>query len=273
MTKSFEKEEKYKLYRSIEELFHPSISKKNISDYKIIIGEDLYPIRVFYPKKVSSLDKVIIFIHGEPTITNSIGEYSKISDKISKNTNKLVISIDYEEKDIDKLYDILYNNVKVIYNELLKHNINKESIIIMGDSTGGSIVLNILKKFNRLKKEIDNIVLFYPVLSGEYYGETKYTSIKEKNAVDYKLIEDLKNYYKDYKGLSKFFALRSRTPINCKKLTILCGKADPLLDEAIDFLNKHNNVELKIIDFANHGFLNSDDKEINKELKNILSEI
>ena len=66
----FEKEEKYKLFRSVKEILHPSISKKNISDYKIVIEEDLLPVRIFYPKKVSNLKDVILFIHGECKVTN-----------------------------------------------------------------------------------------------------------------------------------------------------------------------------------------------------------
>ena len=50
-----EPEEKYKLYRTIKEILHPTISKRNISNYKIVIDEDLLLLRVFYPKKVSEI--------------------------------------------------------------------------------------------------------------------------------------------------------------------------------------------------------------------------
>ena len=116
--------------------------------------------------------------------------------------------------------------------------------------------------------------MFYPALSGEYFGTTKYKSIKDNNAVDYKLINDLKKYYRNIsknKDLTKYFALKNNNG-NYSNITIISGKADPLLDEAIDFSNTFSNINLKIIDFANHGFLNSNDKEINKEVKKILSE-
>lgn len=269
----FDKEEKYKLYRNISELLHPSISKKNISNYKIIIDEDMYPIRVFYPKKVSNLEKIIIYIHGDPDITSSNGKYSQISEMISKYANQLVISIDYYEKDLEFLYKKIYKNVKKIYKELLKNNISPENITLVGDSTGGSIVLYLYKCFLKDNIEIKNIILFYPVLSGEYYGKTKYNSLKEKNVLDYRLIEKLGDYYKPIKSksnLSQYFHLKSRLS-DYNKIDVVCGKADPLLDEIKEFSNRSKNIDIKIIDFANHGFLKSNDKEIKKELKSILT--
>jgi hypothetical protein len=74
----FDEEIKYKLYRSVREILHPTISKRNISNYKIILDEEILPIRIFYPKKISNIKKVIIFIRGDGNITECIGEYSNI---------------------------------------------------------------------------------------------------------------------------------------------------------------------------------------------------
>ena len=42
----FDNEIKYKLYRNVRELLYPSISKKNISDYKVIVDEDSRPFKI-----------------------------------------------------------------------------------------------------------------------------------------------------------------------------------------------------------------------------------
>ena len=93
----FDDELKYKLFRTVKEILHPTISKKNISNYKIILDENIIPVRIFYPKKVSNMKKVIIFIHGNGDITKCDGKYSDISSFFSKELDQLVISIDYEE--------------------------------------------------------------------------------------------------------------------------------------------------------------------------------
>ena len=61
---NFDNEDRYSLFRNVKELLHPSISKENISEYKIILKEGLLPIRVYYPKKVSNMNNVSIFIPG-----------------------------------------------------------------------------------------------------------------------------------------------------------------------------------------------------------------
>ena len=47
MTDDFGTGDSYKLYRSVYEIIHPTIPKKNISNYKIMIQEELVPLRIF----------------------------------------------------------------------------------------------------------------------------------------------------------------------------------------------------------------------------------
>ena len=75
---------KYKLYRNVKDLIHPSISKRNISDYRIILNDNLLPVRVFYPKKVSNMKKVIIYIPGDGNVTDSYGKYTEISKSVRR---------------------------------------------------------------------------------------------------------------------------------------------------------------------------------------------
>ena len=114
------------------------------------------------------------------------------------------------------------------------------------------------------------MVLFYPVLSGEYSGKTKYLSIKENTSVNYNLIGKLKTYYKNAK--KDIFPLNNDKKIKYPKTLLLSGNVDPLIDEAKDFAEKNENIDLRIVDFAYHGFLNTKDKEIIKEYLKELKE-
>ena len=82
---NFEDEDRYNLFRSVGELIHPVISKRNISDYNIILEEYLYPVRVYYPKKVSNIKKVI----SSNYISSDLGE--KIIDLFQKNRGRFSI--------------------------------------------------------------------------------------------------------------------------------------------------------------------------------------
>ena len=270
----FDDELKYKLFRTVKEILHPTISKKNISDYKIVIDEKLIPVRIFYPKKVSHMEKVIIFIHGNSNITKCDGKYSDISSYFSKELDQLVISIDYEDLKEDYLEDIykeIYKTFKFIYNGLIEL-IDKDNITLFGDSTGGSAVLYINNQMIKDGITISKEILFYPVLSGEYFGKTKYNSIKDKT-FDPELIGNLKEYYtkklKNTKNRSNYlyFQLKSKEERKYPKTLLLCGNVDPLIDENRDF-SKNKNIILKEITFASHGFLGTKDKEIKKEFIN-----
>ncbi len=261
----FELGEKYKLYRTVKELLHPTISKRNISNYKIVVDEKLLLLRVFYPKKVSNIKDVVIFVPGEGEITDCEGQYSDISAFLSKEIDKMVISIDYEKRanNLEDLYSKIYETIEYIYNKLRDEGVSINSITLMGDSTGANILLNIIEEMNKNNMFVGQMILFYPVLSGEYNGTTKYTSIVENTSVNYNLIPKLNDYYKN--SSKEIFPLQVNKDINYPKTLLLSGNVDPLIDEARDFANKHNQIDLKIIDFAYHGFLNTKDKEIIRE--------
>ena len=176
MNNAFEKEEIYKLYRTVREILHPTISKKNISNYKIIVDENILPLRIFYPQKVTNMNKVTIYIHGDIILTNCKAKYAEISNKIALSTDNLVISIDSEEltnvtnkKYISKMYE----TTKYLIEELYKLNI--VNIKLLGDSTGSTTILNFK---DNLKKDNLNLktILFYPVLSSKYITKKNKTN-------------------------------------------------------------------------------------------------
>ena len=275
----FDIKSKYKLYRTVDGILHPTISKKNISSYKIIIDDSLIPLRVFYPKKVTDLNEVIIFVHGDSNITKSEGAYSHVSSIFQKKLDKLIISLDYEDYDnllLDDLYDKIYKTIKTIYKSLKDNGIDFNNITLMGDSTGASALLYI-NSLNDKDIKVNKEVLFYPILSGEYNGNSNYKSIVDNTMFDLNLINNLKNYYnnkvKDEDiNSSKYFALKSDKKINYPNILIMCGNVDPLIDEARDFVSINKNIELYEVCFGEHGFLNSKDEEIIDEYLDKISE-
>ncbi len=145
-----EKSKTWKLYRNMSEVIHPSISRKNISEYKIILGEKMIPLEVFYPKKNVTLDKIIIYIHGEDI------NYSYY-EKLALETNQLILLLDYS-----KNYQIndIRNYVEYIITELLDCKLKEDNITIMGDFSGGDVILQIDYLFeNTIYKNIKKILL------------------------------------------------------------------------------------------------------------------
>lgn len=267
----FEKEEKYKLYRSVREILHPTISKKNISNYKIIVGEEYIPLRVYYPKKVSNISNIIIYIHGDSNITSCEEKYSDISQTFAKELDNLVISIDYNEKEknLMKLYEEIYKTFEYVYEGLLRVEIEKKSITIVGDSTGSNIILGLLDKINKLG--VERLILFYPILSNRCFKNN--VKVDDKTPINNDLIKRLNAYYKELSknkdNLDLLFPIDNKE-LSLPETLVISGKLDPLKEEVQELLNKNNNLSMSIVPFADHGFLNTKDKEIIKEYITIM---
>ena len=273
MKKNIEVETKYKLYRTVKEILHPTISKRNISNYRIILSDELLPIQVFYPKKVSNLEKVIIYINGNEEITECKEKYSIISKDLSLKTNSLLLLIDYDDtkQSFRQLTKSIYLVVKHIYDRLLENNIRKDRIILMGDSTAGSLILEINKMFHD-KNPITKEVLFYPTLSLQYFGNSKYQSITQNQELNFNLIPKLKNYYtkiltkKDIET-NRFNSINRDDSI--PKTLIFVGAVDCVRDENKEYAKKHSkNCTYIELPFLSHGFL----KRIEKEEEKIIIE-
>lgn len=268
----FDKNMQYKLYRNIYEIIHPTISKKNISDYKIIINDNLCPLRIFYPNRISSIESIIIFIHGEPTITECNSSYAKICNNLAKECNKLVIALDYTENSDYKFPETLnncYDTIKYLYKELENQGIKNEKIILMGDSIGGNLSVSISllakeKKEFQIKKQI----LIYPILYNNFKSlENNPSNILIKNKID-----QFFNHYISKKSDTKnklVFPFLNNDYSEMPDTLMIVGKTDFTNKENIEFYqkikNKNKNTELLEPSFALHGFLNEDDKEIMTE--------
>ena len=277
---NFELEDRYNLFRTIEEIIHPSISKRNISDYNIILEDYLYPVRVYYPKKVSNMKSVIIFIHGDASITNSVGKYADICKNMAIETNRLVIAIDYLKENnltYPEFYEKMYLNLTYLYKEFEDSGIMFNDICLMGDSTGGNIcyAMNMMS-IEREDFKIDKMVLFYPTLSLDYGKNTKidYLDNKENSS----LIKSLDKYYKNLCNNEVDKYLSPFIEDNYKKISdtlVFVSKIDLVKDECFKFyegLKKHNKGKYVEFSFCDHGFLNKLSIDVKNEMFNQIKE-
>lgn len=271
---NFELEDRYNLFRTIEEIIHPSISKRNISDYNIILEEYLYPIRVYYPKKVSNMKKVMFFIHGDASITNSKGKYADICKDLAIETNRLVIAIDYlKESNLTypEFYEKMYLNLTYLYNEFEDSGILFDDICIVGDSTGGNIcyAMNMMA-LEKKDFKINKTILFYPTLSLDYGKTSKINYIDSKD--NKSLLKSLNKYFKNFCNNEVNKYLSPFIEDNYKDLSdtlIFVSKTDVVKEECFKYyegLNKHKKGKYVEFAFCDHGFLNNLSKDIKNEM-------
>ncbi len=269
---NFDSFEKYKLYRNVYDILHPTISKKNISNYKVVFEDKLLPVLVFYPKKVSDLKKCIIMVPGSGDVTNGFNKYSEICRKMAYESDSLVIVVDYFTGRVkhpttsNKVFKI----IKYLYEELEKNGICSSNITIIGDSVGCIILNDAISKLIVKGVKIERIVFFYPVCRNsykEYDWDEKYLSINFN--LDKKVNSYLDKYFS--KSDRKEDLLDNEYLKDILKVLVITGDMDIFKDDGMLLAEKHE-LKYKNIGFAAHGFLSSEDEEVELEVYKTLKE-
>ena len=260
VTDNFDNLIKYKLYRSTKSLLHPSISKSNISNYKIVLDDSFLPIRVFYPKKVSNMNDVIIYIPSDGMITDCYGRYSIISRDLAIKTNKCLIAIDYFDEDITypDTFNRVYDIVKYLYEELFQIGLSKDNITLMGDSFGATLVNDINIKF--IEEGIDYVskcVVFYPMISMKYDDLTLYPSFDDNSSYDLLTLNTCKKFVSEYVTSDDYYnyVLKYNKLDRFPCYLVIGGEYDPLIDEVKEFYSRLINSEFYCLESNTHGFL------------------
>ncbi len=265
---NFGTEDTYKLYRTVYEIIHPTISKKNISNYKIIVEESLTPLRIFYPQKISKLEKAIIYVPGRNWIVNGIKSYNDVCLELVTKLDTIIIALDYElqEHEYDKTVNTCYNTLKYLVKGLNEAGIEKEKITVIGDSIGASIIANISMI---QQDDFPKQVLLYPVLNLAFDTSEKDSSLIQNNKLDSSTLSHLKLFSQKYINKKYSSPLKCQDHQNWPTTLIITGDIDPVRDEGImlgDLLKqaskKNKTINLK---FAPHGFLNHKDEETIEE--------
>lgn len=262
----------YKLMRRLQEILNPSfLYKKDYEDVVVDLFNRQIMCRVFKPNEEREKNKVIIYIHGGGWATGSIDSYTKACMDLSKQTNRIVISIDYRlapEHPYPAGFNDCYEIVKLFMQNLNELNINQKDVCIAGDSAGGNLVAAISLKATRERTfKVKEQILLYPALQGDYTDNTKYKSVIEKGK-DYLLTQrQLQDYMSLYVPNKEDLKSPYVCPLNKKilfsqprTLLITCDN-DPLRDEGKTFAKKlklyFNDVEYYNLDGAIHGVFNN----------------
>lgn len=272
----------YKMIRGLQEILNPGfLYKKDYEDIVIDLSLRKITCRVFKTNKQAKTNKVIIYIHGGGWATGSIDSYTKTCIELSKQTNRVIISIDYRlapEFPYPAGFNDCYEIVKLFMENLSELGLNKEDICLMGDSAGGNLVTAIsLRAAKERTFKIKEQILLYPSLQSDYTKTTKYKSVIEKGQ-DYLLTQkQLQDYISLYvqnkEDLKSIYVcpLNKKILFNQPRTLIITCDNDPLRDEGKTFAKRlklyFNNVEYYNLDGAIHGVFNN---PIDKKYKLII---
>lgn len=269
------------LNRDSSKLSKPPIPFSNIKNTFVQTNSQKIPIRIYTPEDGNSFP-IIIYSHGGFWIAGNLDSHDSVCRKLSKNTNAVVISVDYSlapEKPFPSGLNDVYTVLQWTYTNAENINGDKNRIAIAGDSAGANLssaVSLISRNKNGLK--ITCQVLIYPSTniyklnseSWSYFANDFNISTEEMEKYISLYIpekEDRKTPYAsplladEFNGLPDTF--------------VITAEIDPLRDEGEAYANKlsESGIQTKVIRINGvpHGFITMD--KVTKKADEVLTQI
>lgn len=237
--------------------------------HKVICGGREVPVRLFTP--VDSFARpMIVFFHGGGWVTGDVDSYNKVCANLCRNTNRIVVSVDYAlapEYKFPLGLEECYAVTKEIFLDTQGlFSIDKNDITLMGDSAGGNLAAAVsLMARDRGDFLPYNQILIYPATGADHSLKTSpYESVRE-NGTDYLLTaKRICDYMELYRSSpedekSPYYApVLSEDLSNQPRTLVLTAQFDPLRDEG-ELYGKRlqeagNDVTILRVPDALHGY-------------------
>ena len=240
-------------------------------DYKL----DLY---IYRPKNIQNTKTpVIYYMHGGGYIMGNATMYGTAFNYLANKHNATLISIEYRlstKAPYPADLNDAYSGLKYIYHNADKLNIDKNNIIIMGESAGGGLTARLgLYNKDHDKIPIKGQALIYPMLDfrtggnndiykNEYAGEYIWT--KELNQIGWTSLK------KDQIIPEKEMLYYSPAMASVEELKgipdtfIIVGGLDLFVNECFDYANKLIQAGIPTEFFCEPGVVHAYDLLLNK---------
>lgn len=226
-------------------------------------------IYIFEPKEVKS-EKILLYIHGGGFVYRGAKNHYNFCIKLAEEGLCTVVYVDYRLAYKYK-YPIPVEDAFAAYKYILKNNKGYNKIIIGGDSAGGCLAIDVIRKANDLKMKIpDYLMLLYPVLDKRMITDSmkKYTDTPIWNSVLNKKMWDLY-----LKGVSNYVSPGEMEDVSfMPKTYIETAEYDCLHDEAIEFASKLKEQQIEVILNETKGTMHGFDIKNGKITQKIVEE-
>lgn len=176
------------LPKTIKETKKISFKTKSIKSY----DNEKINIYIFEPKHVET-QKILLYIHGGGFVYRGAKNHYNFCRKLAEEGLCTVVYVDYRLAYKYK-YPVPVEDAFAAYKYILKNRKKYKKIIIGGDSAGGCLAIDVIRKVKKLNLHIpDYLFLLYPVLDKRMNTESmkKYTDTPVWNSVLNKKMWDL----------------------------------------------------------------------------------
>lgn len=265
-----------------------TIPFSNIKNTVINANSHKIPVRIYTPQGSGNFP-IIIYSHGGFWLAGSVNTHDNVCKKLSKNTNAIVISVNYRlatENPFPAAVNDVYSVLQWTYKNSESINGDKKHIAIAGDSAGGNLSTAVsLMARDKNGPHITCEVLIYPSTniyklnskSWSYFSKSINLSIQDMQKYISLYVpkkDDRKNPYAS--------PLLANNFSNLPDTLMVAAQIDPLHDEDIAYANKlkaaGNKVKVNEYYGVPHGFItmgkitNKSDKALNDISSYIIKE-
>ncbi len=275
----------YKLYRIPfnEKLFEnanklmsvlPKMLKKTKKiDFKIktikSFDNEKINIYIFKPKKVDT-KKVLLYVHGGGLVYKGSINHYEFCKRLAEENVSAVVFVDYRLAYKYK-YPVPVEDSFSAYKYILKHIKKYNKIIVAGDSAGGCLAIDVIRKAKDLNLYIpDYLLLFYPVIDKRMITKSmkEYTDTPVWNSILNKKMWDL---YLD--GNNSYISPGEMEDVSFMPSTYIeTAEYDCLHDEAIEFAEKLKKANIEVVLNETKGTMHGFDMKNGKTTQKIINE-
>lgn len=283
-----------KVYSKLKETFYLRPSDIDIVNLKIKSPQGKIPIRIYYPKKTyeNSNNGCILFMHGGGFVMGNLDTHEGLCLKLARETDKVVISIDYRLAP-QNIYPAAIKDCYCVYYYICKNHkalkIDLENMVLCGTSAGGNLALAVMEMCLRRTRGVlpKAIVLMYPVtdiesLLMEDYMPSVFENAEEPNLSPQQMMAMLRYYipyfekssgikHPDILGNPYISPVKSELMFQYPRTLVISAGKDILRDENRAFVNMlaQNSIEFEHHEFVNmpHAFMTFESKNTERAVK------
>ncbi len=262
----------YKLERQLVNATHVHVLKPFFKtwDHVVSLDDHEIPVRLYSPAPSGEVTGIplIVFFHGGGWVTGNIDSYDKVCTTIARQTQHLVLSVDYRLAP-EHPFPAAPQDCYCVSREVFLHpelfGIQTNQITLMGDSAGANLAA-VVSLMARDQGEFmpSRQILIYPATYHDHSAASPFASIQE-NGTGYLLTSKrVCDYMELYIGQSDQWHNPYFAPLLAEDLShqpdtlLITAEYDPLRDEGEAYGKKlaeaGNFVESHRVSDALHGF-------------------
>ena len=235
--------------------------ESDVKDMEIHNENESIDLRIFKPVNIQHKLPAILYIHGGGWILGGKNSWDRFLRQLANCTNSTVIFPQYSlspEVHYPKALDQIYATYKYIQNHSEKLNIDKNKIVIAGDSAGGNIAtvttMKVIKE--NIQKPIFQL-LFYPVTDAEMKTES-YNDFADGPWLTKKAMEWFWDAYEPDKNKRKISYISTINADleelqNMPETLIITDENDVLRDEGEAYAKKLDEAGVKVTSVRING--------------------